>query len=302
MKRKSSQEILSELEATADGLTVRRIGIWTLEKLAILLLYFQGFTNASAKASGGFYVDGLAGPGLCEVRGAQAQPKFVWGSPLIALRSRPRFQRCLFVELDKQNMDALTERTQNYSGRRSVIHGDVNVRLPQVLLDEVPRPAPCFCLLDPEGTELSWNTVESAAGIPKRTRKPELLVLFPSASLLRLLPRKGEVNPDHAAILDRMMPGPGWRNVYEQRLDGTIAPDEAKERYVELYRQGVEDLGYKAYSRPIAAPSKPGGKRRERYQLIFATEHEAGEKIMLDVFRRPYVLDFPVSSQPPLFE
>jgi hypothetical protein len=64
-----------------------------------------------------------------------------------------------------------------------------------------------------------------------------------------------------------------------------------------MYRQGLEDLGYKAFSHIVQAPGVPGGTRRERYRLIFATEHPAGEKIMMDVFRRPYVLDYPFTAQ-----
>ena len=52
-RRKSSQKILEELEADYDGQPVRDIGVWTLEKLAILRLYFDAFTAASGKAGGG---------------------------------------------------------------------------------------------------------------------------------------------------------------------------------------------------------------------------------------------------------
>jgi three-Cys-motif partner protein len=302
MKRKSSQEILNELSAEYDGLPMRRIGIWTLEKLAILHLYFHGFTSASGKAGGGVCIDGLAGPGLCEVRGARMPPRFVWGSPLLAARTTPPFGRCIFIESRLRSANTLAERTKSYSRRVTVRAEDVNDELPKVVRDEVPRQAPCFCLLDPEGLELSWQTIRSTALVAGRRRKPEFLVLFPSSWLMRLLPRKGIVNRLHEGILDRLMPGRGWRDSYQLRLQRKISPSEAKDQYVELYREGFEELGYRAFSHPIQAPSIPGGKRRERYQLIFATEHEAGAKIMLDVFERPYVLDFPVTAQQPLFD
>jgi hypothetical protein len=81
-----------------------------------------------------------------------------------------------------------------------------------------------------------------------------------------------------------------------------MEPSEAKEQYAEIYRTALEDLGYRAFRRRIEAPSNPGGSRRERYQLIFATQHPAGETIMSDVFARPYVLDFPVRPQMRLWE
>ena len=302
MKRKSSQEILRELEAENDGLPTRPIGIWTLEKLAILHLYFHGFTSASGKARGGVCIDGLAGPGVCEVRGARMPPRFVWGSPLLAARATPSFERCILIEKKQRNAEALSIRTVAYGDRVSVILGDVNDELVKALRDVVPRQAPCFCLLDPEGLELSWDTIRSGATIAGRLRKPEFLVLFPSSWLMRLLPKKGIVNPRHAEVLDRLMPGRDWRDVYQLRRERKISPSEAKDQYVELYRQGFETLGYRAFSRAVQAPTIPGGKRRERHQLIFATEHQAGEKIMLDVFERSYVLDFPITGQPTLFD
>lgn len=247
-------------------------------------------------------MDGLAGPGICSVRGAIARPFRVWGSPILALLAQPRFQECLLIEANKATADVLRCRASAFGERDTVIPGDVNMLLPSILRSRVHRFAPCFCLLDPEGMDLDWKTIVETARTPGRHRMPELLILFPSSWLLRLLPRGGAVSQRHAAILDRVMPSQAWRNVYQQRLRSEIAPATAKELYVELYRQGLEDLGYSAFSHVVQAPSRPGLARRERYRLVFATQHEAGEQIMMDVFKRPYVLDFPVSSQPTLFE
>jgi hypothetical protein len=104
------------------------------------------------------------------------------------------------------------------------------------------------------------------------------------------------------AILDAMMPGPGWKAIYEQRVKGRISPFAAKEGYVEEYRLGLKRLGYEAFSKVVSAPEAVGQERVERYHLIFATRHPAGERIMLDVFERPYVLDYITFGQPPLFE
>lgn len=301
-RRKSSQEILGELEAPPDGLPVRNVNVWTLEKLAILRLYFDGFTAASKRADGGVYIDGLAGPGMGKVRGAVAPPEYVWGSPLLALRTNPKFQQCHFIEKARGQSSVLRTRIGPYGSRANLIPGDVNRDLAPLLRDSVNPRAPCVCLLDPEGTELDWATVRSAAMTPNRIRKPELLILFPSSWLLRLLPRHGEIDPRHEEILDRMMPSGTWRETYENKLAGIISAARAKEEYVESYRSALEGFGYRALSHVVEAPSKPGQKRRERYRLIFATEHAAGERIMLDVFRRPYVLDYPVSGQTTLFE
>ena len=88
MKPKTYKQILAELQAGDDGLPMRAIGPWTLQKLAILLLYLPAFASACKKARGGTYVDGMAGAGIDRLKDAP-EPYFVWGSPLLALRARP---------------------------------------------------------------------------------------------------------------------------------------------------------------------------------------------------------------------
>lgn len=302
MARKSSKQILAELQATDDGLVVRPIGVWSLEKLAILHLYFQAFTRACGRAGGGYYVDGLAGPGICEVRDAVAPPRFVWGSPLLALRTSPPFIKCIFLEVDRPQADALRQRTEAHRGRAIVKAGDVNRELAGLVRNEVPSAAPCFCLLDPEGVELTWDTIRSVAAVPRVHRKPELLILFPTGWLTRLLPTGEDIDASGEARLDAWFPDATWRTMHQARVRGDIAPSVAKSQYLEAYRKGLERLGYRAFSHAVKAPSAPGGKRREQYHLVFATQHSAGETIMRDVFARPYILDFPVSGRLPLFE
>ena len=301
-RAKTSQEILNQLQAGDDGLVTRPIGVWTLEKLAILLLYFEGFTRACGRARGGYYLDGLAGPGICRIRGARAQPNYVWGSPLIALRTQPPFQRCISLDISEGNTRALSSRVSSY-GTRAVVHaGDVNQRLANVVRSEVPGRAPCFCLLDPEGTELQWSTIEAVARTPGRRRKPELLVLFPmEMGFIRLLTTAAEIRSGWKARIDRMFPDGTWWNVYQRRVAGRLTPSEAKDLYIEIYRNGLEASGYRhVNSHPITAPTVTGGQRRELYHLVFASDSDAGKDIMDYVFQRPYYLDFPVDLQPPL--
>lgn len=301
-RAKTSREILSQLQAEDDGLPVRRIGVWSLEKLAILLLYFEGFTRACVRAGDTYYVDGLAGPGICRIRAAQAAPYQVWGSPLVALRTEPLFSRCIFLDINARSTATLSARVSSYGRRALVRQGDVNQVLPQILRSDVPGAAPCFCLLDPEGTELDWSTIEAAALTPGRRRKPELLVLFAmSMGFIRLLTISREIRPGWKVRLHRMFSNEGWWNVYQDRVAGRLLPAEAKARYIEIYEDGLKLLGYRhVRSHPITAPTSPRGQRRELYHLVFASDSDAGRKIMDYVFQRPYYLDFPVDLQPPL--
>ena len=75
----------------------------------------------------------------------------------------------------------------------------------------------------------------------------------------------------------------------------------AKDSYLELYKNQVQELGYAFVDeKRISAPTRPGGNRRALYHLVFATDHRKGFEIMQNVFERGYALDFPVTQQLPM--
>jgi three-Cys-motif partner protein len=304
MARMTSEEILAELRADDDGHLVRPIGIWSLEKLATLFLYFRAFSTACQSVGGGHYVDGFAGPGKCRVKNARPGPYYAWGSPLLGLRNSPSFERCTLLDIRASNVEALRARAASHGQKASIHCGDVNDELDRLVREQVPSGAPCFCLLDPQGIELAWSTVARVSKIPRRTRKPELLILFPlRMALLRLMTTQRAITPRMSERLDRTFGSHAWAAVHETRVAGQITPREAQLQYLEDYCSSLRNLGYGWVRwKAITAPRAPGLRRQEMYHLIFATDHEAGDKIMEDVFRRPYVLDFPVSAQHRLFE
>ncbi len=82
-----------------------------------------------------------------------------------------------------------------------------------------------------------------------------------------------------------------WQAIYERRLSGQLTPAEAKSDYLELYKDGLDQLGYRhVFTKPVLAPPTPTQGRQERYHLVFATDDDTGDKIMRYVFERGYVL------------
>lgn len=290
-RQMTSEEILAELGAEDDGFLTRPIGSWTLEKLAVLLLYIRGFADACHKAGGGYYVDGLAGPGLCEVRNAQVEPRFVAGSPLIALNT-PDLQHCVLMEMGEQEEAVLRQRAEPFGDRVTVRHGDVNRDLPALIREVVHEKAPCFCLLDPEAAELHWDTISEIANTPARKNKPELLILFPlEMSIIRQFPTGASLDSGARERHNRTFGNSHWEAIYERRLVGQLTPGEAKSEYLGLYKDGLELLGYRhVMTKPILAPPTAKRGRQERYHLMFATDDDTGEKIMSHVFKRHYDL------------
>jgi len=291
------EDLLDELTATRDGGPVRQIKPHTLKKLAVLLLYFRPFTQI---VKGGYYVDGMAGPGICEVKDVP-QARFVWGSPLLALRTKPGFERCWFVELDKKNKEALETRTSAIPRRSEVRLGDVNVLVPRIV-GEVPPSAPCFCFLDPEATEVHWSTVAQVAG---RAKRPKILINFPlEMAFQRLLTTREPMDAASQEKADRFFPTPEWRAVRQARLDDRN-PEKAKERYLNLYKKGLEGLGYKPdriHSLMVKTPGQPGGKGHPVYHLVFASDDPKGSEIMKYVLERQNWLDRIVMGQLPFPE
>lgn len=252
-----------------DGLTARVAQSWSEEKLAILESYLQAFAAASKKAGGWYAIDLFAGPGLnwSEIREAPRD-----SSPIIALKAGPPHAiQVVAAENHSKAFQALEARLAPYKDRITLLNRDANEAIAE-MLERVPRQAPAFAFLDPEGSELEWGTIAAIADHKRghsRT-KIEQLILFPTdTGFMRL-------TPDYPEKVTRIFGHEGWRPVYERRQAGEITADEARTAYVKLYATGLRRLGYATVlDRQITKEN-----RQPMYFLIFATDHEAGESIM----------------------
>ena len=154
----------------------RPVHDWTLDKLKILELYLPGYLGATQGTVEQIYIDGFAGHGLNQIRGTG---QVIDGSPLIALDARAqsgnRFDRLYFIEKDQGTFDELRDivAVRDTDHRATVVHGDVNEELPRIVHQFNPR-SPIFVLLDTEGIEPAWSTIQSVAAW-----RTELLINFP---------------------------------------------------------------------------------------------------------------------------
>jgi three-Cys-motif partner protein len=146
--------------------------------------------------------------------------------------------------------------------------------------------APCLVLLDPEGTELAWKTVEAVAAFKTGKTKAELLILLPThMGFLRMLPTENDeaIQPDK---IDSMFGTDEWREIWSDKRKFWLTPKQATDRYVELYAEQLRRLGYaQVLSRVIKTRGQIG---RPMYHLLFATDHAAGVKIMDHCFSTVY--------------
>jgi three-Cys-motif partner protein len=263
-----------------DDLPVRTSGAgpWTLEKLEIVWRYLLAFANACQRAPAFHFVDGFSSLGVNLIGS-----KRVSGSPLLALEAEPVFSSCLLMDLDEETVDVLRQRTAKYGDRAKVRQGDCNVDLVPAMGEVLGAWDPGLVLLDPEGTELAWSTVEAVARFKtKKTKLEQLILLATHTGFLRMLAKDGTVQDWAAEKMTHMYGNEKWRDIHQARALGRISTDTATGDYVRLYGNGLRELGYTyVLDREIRDRGFDG---RLRYFLIFASEHDLGFKIMNHIF------------------
>jgi three-Cys-motif partner protein len=265
----------------ATPATVRPGGAQSRVKLGILADYLKQFAKASAKSYHRYYIDGFAGcgQGIDPSTGEQYD-----GSARLCFDVEPPFTRCFLIENDPARAATLGDLADVYRNAR-VIPGDVNARIEEALAEIEPQAA-TFAFLDPEGTQLHWDTVRRLAEHKRGQSKTkiELLILFPlQMCVLRLLNFKtGKVPQAHIDKLERMLGAESpWRLIWRKRLTGEITtPEETRAAFLDAYCHQIKKLGYAH----VLAREVVGDDGRPLYYLVFASDHDAGKRIMKHEF------------------
>lgn len=137
-------------------------GSWTILKLALLTYYFDCYTNIIKNwYKQAFYIDLCAGCGLNYIKKTK---DVVLGSALLAEkvpRSNKKFDQLLLIEQNFEYVKALKKIFQSRQNVK-IIHGDSNKHIINVLNEIGEQQRSHFlALIDPEGTEISWQTIET---------------------------------------------------------------------------------------------------------------------------------------------
>lgn len=256
---------------------------WTLEKLTLFELYLKQYRRV---AGSGTFIDAFAGDGNALIDGV-VRP----GSARVALASKA-FKYCRFYEKDPATAARLEQLigdqcSERVHSRTSVVCDDSNVAILRDLgTGLVDRERPCFALLDPNSTELSWATVEALASYktfnpgtdPKHPKqcKIELWILFNThQALMRLVPRQlpaGFATSGSAATLDRVM---GDRDAWNDLVSGSEPFTYG--RLVRRYVERLQQLEYQLV-RPCQILDPRTG--RPQYYMVHASDHPAAHSLM----------------------
>lgn len=265
----------------------RKWGDWSQVKLEALSRYLSAFTTASQKAKGTLYLDLFAGADENTLRGG-GQP--LLNSPRRALDARPPFNKVVLCELNEDDASNLDHSLhEEYPGRDIVVlPGDCNKTMPKYLASLTRtspgwRKAPVFAFLDQFSAEIHWETLETLSRFREGTSKVELWMFFGDSFIPRgAYSEEGRpVNPQYAERVDRMYGTNQWRELAAGRSDRLLTGKQYKAELVNLMRWRIEkDLGY-ASTMPLQIVSE---RNQPLYNMIFATDHPVGTRIMSSVF------------------
>ena len=177
--------------------------------------------------------------------------------------------------------------------------GDCNEVIQRALSYFENRQSPAFCVLDPEGMELAWETVEICARAREKNNpddeKPalhELLIYFSTPGVMRTAAVTDQrmIAGDEQA-LRRVFGNDSWRPVAERQRAGDLSGKDAGSEYLNLYKGQLEKLGY---GHVMSRPSIGTSRRNLIYHLVFATTSDAGRNIMQDALKSAYAGQLPL--------
>lgn len=116
-----------------DGLIAPEVGAWAEDKHRLVSLYSTLFSSGMKnKWSRRIYIELYAGAGYSRIRGGS---RLILGSPLRALQLNDRFDKYIFCEERRENLNALKTRAQRIAPDADVsyVSGDCNSRVSEIL-------------------------------------------------------------------------------------------------------------------------------------------------------------------------
>jgi len=258
-------------KSEADGFPAQGVGDWTPEKHDWLQRFIEStravrssYVPVGPKKEGAAYIDLFAGPGRVRVENERAAHD---GSPLIALAHHAApFSHVVLCDLDDENVAALRARTAAHAARTTIVHGDCNERIDDIVA-RVPRYGLNLAFVDPFGPKaLRWNTLAKLGAFDRM----DLLVNFPTGFIKRNFHTLAFREHVTAILGDEQ-----WRS------EVTSASDVPK--LIELLRARLALLGY----RPDRSRSIPitNGSNVVMFYLVFFSKHALGEKIWKSLAR-----------------
>lgn len=246
-----------------DGLPVQGVREWGADKHDRLRRYIDATWAARshflpAGRGGAAYIDLFAGPGRVRERGQKESHD---GSPLIALgHTRAPFSRVVLCDLDPENIATLKARTAAHAERTTLIAGDSNERIDEVV-SAIPRRGLNVAFIDPFAPSvLRWATFARLADFDRM----DMIVNFPTGFIKRNFHTER-----FRERIDAMLGDDAWRREVTDASDC--------HQLIEQLRGRLATVGYgrdQTRSLPITNTSNV-----VMFHLVFFSKHDLGDKI-----------------------
>ena len=280
--------LLEGIRMEADGLPMRPVREWTPSKLALLSYYLGPFATLCSENAGGWYfLDGFAGNGANRAQGMGAFK----GSALIGAMTEPHARQAVLIEKNARDARNLRKRIGRIRPDAPIIQGDCNERIGDALEHFDNRRLPAFCMLDPEGMELYWDTIEACFDHRQHSTPYELLIYFSTPGAMRVgaVTHPRLIEGDERA-LRRLFGNDDWLPIAEKQRDSMLDAGKAQSAYLDLYMRQLRQLGYRHV---MPRPALRDGSHLV-YHLVFASSNDTARKIMESALGRAYVGQLPM--------
>lgn len=265
------------LNAVDDGLKIRNVGRWTKDKLHKINQYLDMFLNSMRNKPWRSinYIDLFTGSGKCRIKNTG---EVILGSPLLALTLSKSFDRYFFADINKENIDTLRTRStiSPVYNQIEFLCGDSN-KLVRDIVDKILEQDRIkitdkwktlnLAILDPQGLELNWETVETLA----KVNRMDLIIYYSQMGITRSAPNA--IDSSKECAIDKFFGDREWRAIYKNSLakKGALHRD-----LIDHYKSNLKKLGF-TYIKTIE-PREVNSKNSALYRLIHASRHELAEK------------------------
>jgi len=213
-------------------------GDWTEEKLNRIRKYLPAYTTILKEYNFKYaYIDAFAGTGYRTLKDTDEQSQlllpeltdresqqFMDGSARIALQVKPRFNKYIFIEKDKNKIPDLEQLKVEFPDKSqdiTIVNDDANTYL-KTLCDKDWRSNRAVLFLDPFGMQIPWETIVAIA----QTQAIDLWYLFPlGVAVNRLLTRDGNI-----------------KEVLKKKLDETFGTTDWFDAFYTIKQQEIQQL------------------------------------------------------------
>ena len=218
-------------------------GSWTHKKILCLSSYLRSYSESLKKQKfKKIYIDPFCGSGswsnednLVAELLDQEDIVFNPGSPLTVLQFEENLDEFYFNDSNPEFIIDLRSSLQQFKSKKIFLNcEEANSFIVQIVKNVKKFKVHGVMFLDPFGLQIDWETLK----IISKTEAMDIVMLFPSSSLCRMLPNADLPSEAWQSKLDRFLGTQDWKDFYHteqiQDLFGSIERTERRAGMTEI--------------------------------------------------------------------